>query len=48
MNHGEMLLFSMMISVANNDLYELGHVISGGDIVSELSGTVTIETISNQ
>ena len=33
---------------ANNDLYELGHVISGGDIVSELSGTVTIETISNQ
>lgn len=33
---------------ANNDLYELGHVISGEDIVSELSGTVTIETISNQ
>lgn len=33
---------------ANNDLYELGHVISGGDIVSELSGTVTIETMPNQ
>lgn len=32
---------------ANNDLYELGHVISGEDIVSELSGTVTIEAISN-
>lgn len=30
---------------ANNDLYELGHVISGGDIVSELSGTVTIEAM---
>ena len=33
---------------ANNDLYELGHVISGGDIVSELSGTVTIEAMPNQ
>lgn len=33
---------------ANNDLYELGHVISGEDIVSELSGTVTIETMPNQ
>lgn len=33
---------------ANNDLYELGHIISGGDIVSELSGTVTIETMPNQ
>ena len=33
---------------ANNDLYELGHVISGGDIVSELSGIVTIETMPNQ
>lgn len=32
---------------ANNDLYELGHVISGGDIVSELSGTVTIEAMPN-
>lgn len=33
---------------ANNNLYELGHVISGGDIVSELSGTVTIEAMPNQ
>lgn len=33
---------------ANNDLYELGHVISGEDIVSELSGTVTIEAMPNQ
>lgn len=33
---------------ANNDLYELGHVISGEDILSELSGTVTIETMPNQ
>ena len=33
---------------ANNDLYELGHIISGEDIVSELSGTVTIETMPNQ
>ena len=33
---------------ANNDLYELGHVISGEDIVSELSGIVTIETMPNQ
>lgn len=33
---------------ANNDLYELGHVISGEDIISELSGTVTIETMPNQ
>ena len=33
---------------ANNDLYELGHVISGGDIVSELSGTVTMEAMPNQ
>lgn len=33
---------------ANNDLYELGHVIFGGDIVSELSGTVTIEAMPNQ
>lgn len=32
---------------ANNDLYKLGHVISGGDIVSELSGTVTIEAMPN-
>lgn len=32
---------------ANNDLYELGHVISGEDIVSELSGTVTIEAMPN-
>ncbi|WP_303297060.1 cyclophilin-like fold protein [Megamonas funiformis] len=33
---------------ANNDLYELGHIISGEDILSELSGTVTIETMPNQ
>ena len=33
---------------ANNDLYELGHVISGEDIVSELSGTVTMEAMPNQ
>mgnify|MGYP003221673438 CR=1 FL=1 len=33
---------------ANDDLYELGHVISGEDIVSELSGTVTIEAMPNQ
>ena len=35
-------------TLANNDLYELGHIISGEDILSELSGTVTIETMPNQ
>lgn len=32
---------------SNNSLYELGHVITGENIISELSGTVTIETLPN-
>lgn len=32
---------------SNHNLYELGHVITGEDMISELSGTVTIETIPN-
>ncbi|QOL35526.1 hypothetical protein BL8807_11040 [Bifidobacterium lemurum] len=27
---------------ANNALYELGHVVSGGDAIANLSGTITI------
>lgn len=29
---------------SNSSLYELGHVVSGGDLISSLSGTITIQT----
>lgn len=28
---------------SNSSLYELGHVVSGGDLISSLSGTITIQ-----
>lgn len=29
---------------SNSSLYELGHVVSGGDLISSLTGTITIQT----